>query len=145
MPSGRTHTMATIALGVGSLLTGQDTAVTVGILSGILLSPDLDVDEGNISLAHLRRVPFVGKTLALAWRFYWLPYALAAPHRSHISHSLIFGTLARVGYILIPVLAINFIGVPLSIPAGFGMWLIGLALADALHIFMDYTMKENRK
>jgi uncharacterized metal-binding protein len=69
-------------------------ALTVGILSGLVISPDLDVDHGFIGLAHLRRLPG-GIVVSYAWRAFWYPYSKIVPHRSHISHSIIFGTLAR--------------------------------------------------
>jgi uncharacterized metal-binding protein len=141
MPSGRVHTVTTLALAVGSVISGQDTALTVGILSGLILSPDLDVDEGFIGLAHLRRVPFVGNVAAKCWQWFWLPYSKVVPHRSHISHSIFFGTCARVGYLIIPVLALNFLGVPMKLPTDIGQWFIGLCLVDALHIILDNTVK----
>ena len=141
MPSGRVHTITTLALAAGSVISGQDTALTVGILSGLILSPDLDVDGGFVGMAHLRRVPLVGSILSKCWQWFWTPYALAVPHRSHISHSVFFGTCARVGYLVIPLLAINFMGVPMKLPTGTGLWFAGLCLADALHIFLDNTVR----
>lgn len=137
MPSGMTHTTATLILAGATLPLGNP-AITAGVLTGILLSPDLDVDNGNISLYHLRRVGCVGNILSGLWRAYWYPYAKLTPHRSHISHSLLFGTAFRVFYILLPVLVANFLGVPMVMPSWFGMWFIGLVLADALHILMDW-------
>ena len=141
MPSGRIHTVTTIILSVGSIASGQDAAVTVGILSGLVLSPDLDVDGGFIGLAHLRRVPFIGTAISYCWQAFWWPYSKVVPHRSHISHSIFFGTVARVGYLIIPLLAINVLGVPLKLPTHFGAWFVGLCLADALHIILDNTVK----
>lgn len=140
MPSGRVHTVTTIGLAVGTALF-VPAPVTVGILSGLILSPDLDVDDGFIGLAHLRRVPAVGNVISGCWQAFWYPYSRLTPHRSHISHSILFGTCLRVAYLLIPLLAINFLGVPIKLPTGFGMWFIGLCLADALHIILDYTVK----
>lgn len=141
MPSGRVHTMTTIVLAVGSVMSGQDTALTVGILSGLVLSPDLDVDGGFIGLAHLRRVPIVGNLLSRCWQLFWLPYSKVVPHRSHISHSIFFGTCARVGYLVLPLLALNVSGVPMKLPTETGQWFIGLSLADTLHIVLDNTVK----
>lgn len=141
MPSGSVHTITTIALAVGTVATGQPTAATVGVLSGLILSPDLDVDKGFIGLAHLRRVPVIGWLLAVAWRVFWYPYAKIVPHRSPISHAPIVGTLLRVGYLAVPVLAINYAGVGMALPAGFGLWLAWLAVADGLHIILDWTVK----
>jgi uncharacterized metal-binding protein len=137
MPSGRVHTLATGLLAVGTLPLG-DAGLTAGVLAGLIISPDLDVDEGFIGLAHLRRVGCVGNVLSGFWRAFWYPYSKLVPHRSHISHSIFFGTVARVGYLVLPILLANFLGLPLVIPQWFGMWFIGLCLSDALHIFMDW-------
>lgn len=137
MPSGRTHTLATGLLAVGTLPLG-DVGLTAGVLAGLIISPDLDVDEGFIGLAHLRRVGCVGNVLSGIWRAFWYPYSKLVPHRSHISHSIFFGTVARVGYLVLPILLANFFGLPLAIPSWFGMWFIGLCLSDALHIIMDW-------
>jgi uncharacterized metal-binding protein len=140
MPSGRVHSTATALLALASVPVGSP-AFTVGILSGLILSPDLDVDAGFIGLAHLRRVGCVGNILSGIWRAFWYPYSKLVPHRSHISHSILFGTLARVGYLLLPLLAVNVMGVPLAIPSWFACWLLGLCLSDAAHIIMDWMKK----
>lgn len=137
MPNGMTHTAATLLL-AGATLPLANTAITAGVLTGVLVSPDLDVDGGNISLYHLRRVGCIGGVLSGVWRAYWYPYAKLTPHRSHISHSVLFGTMLRVFYLIFPFLVANFFGVPMAIPQWFGMWFLGLCLSDALHILMDW-------
>lgn len=143
MPSGRVHTATTLILAVGSLPM-SDPALTVGIVSGLILSPDLDVDEGFIGLAHLRRVPFVGTSLAWLWRAFWWPYSKTVPHRSAISHAPLVGTSLRVGYLALPLLAVNIMGVPMTLPTDLGRWFIGLVLADVLHILLDWTVKNEK-
>ena len=140
MPSGRVHTMTTIGLAVGSIPMSNP-PLTVGILSGLILSPDLDVDNGFVGLAHLRRVPFVGTPLAWIWRAFWWPYSKTVPHRSAISHAPIVGTMLRLGYLSAPLLAMNMLGVPMTLPTGLGWWLIGLCASDALHIILDWTVR----
>lgn len=144
MPNGKVHTYATVALALASI-PATDLPLTMGVLSGLALSPDADVDHGFIGMAHLRRVWFIGPALSGLWRLFWWPYSKIVPHRSHISHSIFFGTALRVGYLLLPVLAINMMGVPLHLPAGFGHWFIGLCLSDALHIVMDHVVKTKKK
>jgi len=144
MPSGRIHTATTLALAVGSALSGQPTAATVGVLSGLILSPDLDVDDGFIGLAHLRRVPIVGTALSWAWRAFWWPYSKAVPHRSAISHAPVVGTVFRVLYLSLPLLAVNVMGAPLKLPTEFWAWFIGLCASDALHIVLDWTVKNEK-
>lgn len=136
MPSGRIHTMSTIALAMTTVPL-MSIPLTAGVLTGCVLSPDLDVDSGFIGLAHLRRFPMVGPLISGLWRVFWWPYSRLAPHRSHISHSIFFGTVLRVAYLMVPLLAINVMGIPLSLPDWFGMWFVGLCSSDGLHILMD--------
>lgn len=144
MPSGRVHTITTLGLAVGSFPIASP-AVSVGILSGLILSPDLDVDDGFIGLSHLRRFPLVGTSLAWIWRAFWWPYSKTVPHRSAISHAPLVGTVLRVGYLSLPLLAINMMGVPMALPTTFGQWFVGLCLADGLHIILDWTVKHGKK
>ena len=143
MPSGRTHTVTTGLLAISTMPLAEP-ALTCGVLAGLILSPDLDVDGGFIGLYHLRRIPFIGTAVSYAWRLYWLPYSIAVPHRSHISHSIFFGTAVRVGYLLIPLLALNFFGVPMAFPSWLGLAFVGLCLSDALHIILDWSVRETR-
>lgn len=136
MPNGRIHTASTLALATLTI-PFLSVPLTAGVLSGCVLSPDLDVDGGFVGMAHFRRVWFFGPALSGLWRVFWWPYAKLVPHRSNISHSIFFGTCARVAYLLFPVLLINAMGVPLHLPDSFGLWFIGLCLSDALHILMD--------
>ncbi len=136
MPSGRVHTLATISLATITV-PFMSLPLTAGVLTGCVLSPDLDVDSGYVGLAHLRRFPMVGPLISGLWRVFWWPYSRLTPHRSHISHSIFFGTVLRVAYLMVPLLAMNMMGIPLALPDWFGMWFIGLCLSDGLHIFMD--------
>lgn len=146
MPSGRVHSITTIGLALGSVCAFEP-ALTAGILSGLIISPDLDCDDGFIGLYHLRRIPIIGKVLSLAWRVFWWPYSKVVPHRSPISHSILFGTCLRVGYLLLPLLILNYFGLPAHLPDKFGQWFIGLCFSDALHIILDFTIrgKKNRE
>jgi uncharacterized metal-binding protein len=137
MPDGRTHAAATLALaacaGACSLLDPRALPVTAGILTGLILDPDLDIDGWTGSE---RRVWRLWRPLGWAWRVYWYPYARLARHRG-ISHWLVAGTLIRVVYLFAPPLALAlWRGWP--VPWGLaGLWLAGLCLADALHIGLD--------
>ena len=137
MPSGRVHTVGTLAL-AACTIPAANPALTFGVLAGLIISPDLDVDNGFVGFTHLKRAGCVGNILSGVWRAFWYPYSKIVPHRSHISHSIFFGTVARVGYLVLPILLANFMGLPLAIPSWFGMWFIGLCLSDALHILMDW-------
>ena len=99
MPSGKTHDIITvvgaaISAPVWWYLTTEPRDYSVGVtlvgsilVSGLMLSPDLDLDS---SIYH-RWGP-------LKWL--WLPYQKLVPHRSFLSHSML-GALLRIGYFLL--------------------------------------------
>ncbi|GAB4462924.1 MAG: metal-binding protein [Armatimonadaceae bacterium] len=99
MPSGKVHDQITIvgaALAAPAwwLLTPPPHDWTVGatligatLFSGLMLSPDLDLN----SSIYRRWGPL---------RFLWWPYQKLIPHRSHLSHSLVLGPALRIAYFL---------------------------------------------
>ena len=108
--------------------------MAIGCFVGILLSPDLDVDNGNISNYLLKRI---ARPIEIIWRIYWYPYRIKLKHRSFWSHFPVFSTLLRVVYFF-------FIPILLSIYYSyfdlyyFFLWFVfGLILADFLHYLMD--------
>src|SRR4051812_40838565 len=99
MPSARTHDRITIACAaptaaVAWLLTRDPAAAAVAVagllLGGFMFGPDLDID----SKQYRRWGPL---------RALWLPYRWAIPHRSRLSHGVLFGTAIRVAYFLVVV------------------------------------------
>lgn len=105
MPDGLTHTKATLAVS-GVVLTGLVVANAplpavfagaAGALSGVLLSPDLDVDDGYYGLHVLRRT--LGPFSSWLWRTIWSPYAKVMSHRSYLSHFPVLSTILRVVYL----------------------------------------------
>jgi uncharacterized metal-binding protein len=58
------------------------------LFSGLMLSPDLDLD----SSIYRRWGPL---------RVFWWPYQKAMPHRSFLSHSLVLAPLVRIAYFLV--------------------------------------------
>ena len=140
MPTGRTHTSTTLMLAGLSVCTGSP-AVTLGILTGLIISPDQDCDDGFIGLAHLRRIPLIGRPLSWCWRGFWWFYSKVVPHRSNISHSIFFGTCVRVAYLMFPLLILNYFGWEIHLNKNFGLWFLGLCLSDTLHIILDFTVK----
>lgn len=102
------------------------------LVSSFLLSPDLDLPQSDA--AH-RWGPL---------RILWLPYARAFRHRG-LSHSIVWGPLTRVGYLL--VLAALIWGISWAIwgvawrPPHFGRQLTaaaaGLYAAHLLHVAFD--------
>lgn len=154
MPSGKVHasvTLATAAL-AGPLLAAlgraplqHAAAFSLGCLAGLLVNPDLDVEQGSRSISVMRRS--TGCLGAALWYLFWWPYAWMIPHRSPLSHFPVLGTLIRVAYLLgIPMLIYwALLGAVPQIPqpsAGFIpylLWaLLGLIVVDALHALMDW-------
>ncbi len=142
MANGKTHsiisTVVAIPATVLTLGLGVDIALVVGggCLTGILLTPDLDLNRtmpwGSNQLK--RWVPW----LFVAWSIFWLPYRKLVPHRSWISHSFISSTVIRVLYLSILFLPLIHPFIPriLSSPY-FWAFLGGLAVSDGFHIAVD--------
>lgn len=103
LPGAKTHDVITIVTGIALVplayatllnlsqspeVSQVDTGLLVGahLLSGIMFSPDLDIDSA----------------IDNRWgMFYWIwrPYMWAVPHRSRwLSHGLIFAPLLRLSY-----------------------------------------------
>ncbi len=103
MASGNLHTLGTVVLtpitaSAAWELTGGDTHMTLmaglGCLSGILISPDLDMRTRTVSERYVVRM-----SLGLGWLWIamWYPYALLFKHRG-VSHAPICGTVSRILY-----------------------------------------------
>lgn len=157
MPSGVVHLSntlsASLVLAIGSYFTDPNLVSTTdcivlvsGCMTGCLLGPDLDVDNGNISLFMLRKVPVIGYFLEKIWWIYWYPYRVIVPHRSPISHWPIFSTLIREVLVLWPYVVICFIlSIPVSISWNwFWVFTVGLSISDLQHWFADLMSKEIR-
>lgn len=156
MPGGKVHTALTLATLSGVVapylvvnLYGNEYLYAGGVVAGLLVTPDLDIDKGNFSDTILRRVSLPAQ---LFWRVAWTPYGKAIPHRSHLSHFPFLGTLLRIGYIFLVINIIN--GLAFFIMHSFGLvdtvsiaWLwdwsffFGLCHADIIHWAVDNTIK----
>ncbi len=158
MPSGKVHSAVTTVLSIAGpaifyyyfgfpvremLLTGA------GGLSGLFLTPDLDVDSGSVSQSNVRRAG--GGLLGAAWTVLWKPYALLIRHRSFLSHGPIIGTVIRLLYVVfVPWLVwlllsrlVSWVPSPYqvaAVPAWFWWFAAGLAVVDCAHIFLDWLM-----
>ena len=145
MPDGRTHTSVTVLTAAYSTAFLVDRIVNdgyplrslvmvAGCLAGILLTPDLDVDAGNIGMSIIRT--WLGGIPAVLWFWYWRPYSKLIPHRSVVSHLPILSTAIRLVYMFwwVPLLYGRFPDV--------GLWFIwffaGLALVDLNHAFLNF-------
>lgn len=108
------------------LLTGNldDLAITVGSLLGLWMHPDWDVNN--------RRLDPVARLL------FGKEYALLVPHRGKVSHTPVLGTLIRLLIVWTIPRAILWILFPkLHFTRWFFRVILGLCLADALHIAAD--------
>lgn len=147
VPNGRAHTIACLATAavsgcaiyfgnLASLTTSCN--VAEGALIGILISPDLDIENGNISNYYLRKI---SPPLAWLWRWLWWPYGKLFRHRG-ISHWPIIGTGSRILYIVTWIMLITIILIMFGIrvPMQYD-WavtrILGLAIADIVHATMD--------
>ena len=153
MPNGLAHTYATVFLAAGSpfvltpLLGGHASfAVSMGCLAGVLLTPDLDVNNGSISNHHARRM--FGALPGLVWEVIWKPYSWIIPHRSPLSHMPVIGTAIRLMYLSCVIyLLLRLVGIflPAIIPTVLPWWFtpafLGLTLSDTAHFLMDLVFK----
>lgn len=148
MPNGRIHDFSQFLLAastsVGVLLSPEVRGflgphfifLVAGELSGILITPDLDLAE-NTPHGTGRIYRELGWLPSRIWKYMWWPYGKAFRHRSKWSHAPIVGTLIRVAYLC----AITFgffgqVGWIIKIPA-FWWWMLGLCFADLLHFTLD--------
>jgi uncharacterized metal-binding protein len=104
MPSGKTHDLITYLAAVPTAYCAytwtrgnwQLAALVVGamLFSGLMFGPDLDI--------HSKQYTRWG-----ALRVFWWPYQKILPHRSRLSHGIIFGPAVRIIYFcLVTLLAV---------------------------------------
>jgi uncharacterized metal-binding protein len=157
MPGGRVHTAITLATASGVLapylivqLNGNPYLYVAGTLVGLMVTPDLDLNNGNISDTMLRRVFPPAQWI---WRILWTPYSLLIPHRSPISHFPFVGTLFRIGYIflLLNLFSLLFflfgnIFDTVSLVWFWNWWFfLGLCHVDLLHYLADISIKSKEQ
>ena len=68
-----------------------------GSTLGLLITPDYDFKQIYIK-SIIGKLPVLGAL----WNTYWWPYAVLFKHRK-LSHNIVFGTLTRFIYLLLPV------------------------------------------
>jgi uncharacterized metal-binding protein len=154
MSTGRTHTRASLILSgtflVGTLFTGNvsDVQYAFGAALGVMLSPDLDVDNKNISYKYIRSI---GNVFEFIWGWLWYPYRKSLKHGGNLSHDPIIGTLGRIIFLFYRLIVIP--EVILSVSGQVDFWnemqwwawkmillwkiWIGLAGADLIHFVLD--------
>lgn len=139
MPDARTHDVITVATGTalapltygylgGPVALDHPTATTLTLwlvgahmVSGVLFSPDLDLDSAIDDRWGI---------------FYWIwqPYTRVIPHRHFWSHSLIFAPLLRLAYFYFVVTSLLFLWV-------WGLAQVGVVL-DNYPLQLFYALRE---
>lgn len=164
MSSGATHAKFSLAISAGFsvaamiYLEPMFLECTLGALTGILISPDLDLSNGGIVGGKLikKKVGWVGKAL---WEKFWNGYSSSFKHGTWGSHSVPFGTFIRLAYIyywiiFVPHFLIFFLFSPswslMFVLSWYAkiifspMFFCGLVSSDLIHIVLDKLTKESK-
>jgi len=156
MPTGRTHAAMTAIAALGiywvSTQAGYSREVTLamagGCMAGVLITPDLDVNQPVRSHYVVKRK--FGSLAAAVWWLVWYPYGRAINHRSWLSHAPIIGTALRLAYMSL--IAWLVLMVTQKIPAGpdldttlFIWFALGLTVSDVLHWIADVSFTRIKK
>jgi uncharacterized metal-binding protein len=131
----------------------------VGALVGIIISPDLDVDKGNISNAIIRNR--FGHWIEKGWNVLWYPYKKSLKHGSPLSHWPVISTVFRLAYLFFFLLVVPYLLLSVVTPGAWDVrsellwWLrlgaqhygliLGLIGSDLIHWTLDVLTKENTK
>lgn len=143
MSAGCVHQKASVILAggflLGSLAFGPGVEYAAGALVGILLTPDLDVDAGNISNQIIREKiggrpngkqkshPWfivrrrVAWAVEKAWDGLWYFYRKSLKHGSELSHFPVIGTIGRLAYLYLFLLVIPYTVLALALPGAWDM------------------------
>ncbi len=164
MSSGKTHATASLVLAAGFsigalvLLEPKILECTLGAVTGILISPDLDLSNGGIVGGKFikKKVGWFGKQL---WEKFWHGYSDSFKHGTWGSHSVPFGTFIRLAYIyyrivFIPHVVFFFLFSPnwelMFVLSWYAkilfspMFLYGLVSSDLVHVILDKLTKESK-
>lgn len=101
--NGKAHftTNAIILFGTFGIVASQRPELLgpamTGSTLGLLITPDYDFKSIYIK-SVINKIPVLGAL----WNAYWWPYAVLFKHRK-LSHNIVFGTLTRFIYLLLPV------------------------------------------
>ena len=142
MPSGKIHAGITLATAVVTYTIGTTSgdspehavATALGCISGILLTPDLDIKGTRADKIVRKEAGFIP---AVIWGMLWNPYSALIPHRSILSHGLLLGTLIRIIYIAVPLALLGILPGPGPI---INRMILGLVLSDNMHIGADFLV-----
>jgi uncharacterized metal-binding protein len=122
---------------------GPGIEYATGALVGIMLTPDLDVDAGNISNQIIRdkiggkpnakqkTKPWfvirywIGYGIEKGWDMLWYFYRRSLKHGSELSHFPVISTVFRLAYLFLFLLVIPYIILGLLLP---GAWDVGMEI-----------------
>ena len=162
MSAGHVHTRASLILAggfiVGGVITGSPTALlhALGSLIGVMISPDQDVDNGNISNKYLRTK--IGRWADLIWRGIWYMYRRSLKHGGELSHFPLISTIGRMIYLFCLLIVLPHVLIYFLFSPNWDLWYVlgwymritlegynvflGLVGADLIHYVLDISTKE---
>jgi uncharacterized metal-binding protein len=164
MSAGCVHQRASVILAGGFLLGslvlgGSGLEYAIGSIVGIMVGPDLDVDNGNISNHILKNK--IGKWAERSWSLLWYFYRGSIKHGSELSHFPVLSTLGRLAYLYLFILVLPYTLLGLVVPGAWTIgdeltwwnnlivhhWrmILGLMGSDLIHWALDILTKEHAK
>lgn len=151
MPSGKVHSAMTLSTITGiigcqffSVTGGSIDLYILGCATGLLVMPDLDVDNGSIANNFIRKIL---PPVEWVWKILWFPYAKLIPHRHPISHFPVVSTFIRIGYLFCVINLFYLLWSLLFDTVSSWIWIwnwsffLGLCHVDILHWAADNTIK----
>ena len=162
MSAGCVHQKASVALASGFLLGsfafGPGWEYAIGALVGIILTPDLDVDNGYIGNTIIRNR--LGRPVEKGWDMLWYFYRKSLKHGSELSHFPVISTMFRLIYLFLFLLVLPLGVVELVVPGAADVghilsasfwkilehWqvIIGLIGSDIIHWGLDVMTTEHK-
>lgn len=115
MSSGKVHAVSTGVLAIVSAPIIAWSAVNIGletflvlpgILLGVLITPDFDIDNRVVSHGYMDHA--FGKLLGYGWYYFWHSYSISFKHRSALSHAPVISTLIRLTFMVFPPIILLF-------------------------------------
>ena len=166
MSAGCVHSKSSVILSAGFVLWGVMTGdpvsslpYAVGSLVGIFISPDQDVDNGNISNKIIRNR--MGRMVERAWDGLWYFYRKSLKHGSELSHFPVVSTIFRLAYLFFFLMVLPYTLLEIIAPGAWDIWseliwwielgakhykvILGLMGSDLIHWALDTLTKEHAK
>lgn len=164
MSAGCVHKKASVLLASGFIISSSVYGINgieyaVGSLLGILLTPDLDVDAGNISNQIIRSR--LGSWAEKGWDMLWYFYRRSIKHGSELSHAPVISTVFRLAYLFLFLLVVPYLILAVVLPGAWNVeielrwWytkiveyhkvVFGLMGSDLIHWGLDILTTEHSK